>query len=200
MPVTSASWKASLPSTGRICWPLITITGDESISAVSRPVTVFVAPGPEVTSTTPGLSRRARVAVGHVRRALLVAHQDQLDRGIDEGVEDRHRGAAGEAEDVLHALALEALDQLLPARRHAVAHGRLVSFWSAIGNSPTGTQERGRTRRAGPSLTGSESRATENRGRNSEIWIPERNIAPKRQDLWTKSTSRFLDRPNLTIL
>ena len=34
---------------------VMTIIGTESISAVSRPVTVFVAPGPEVTSTTPGL-------------------------------------------------------------------------------------------------------------------------------------------------
>ena len=58
-------------------------------------------PGPEVTSTTPGSPGRARIAVRHVGRALLVAHQDQLDRGVDERVEDRHRGAAGEAEDVL---------------------------------------------------------------------------------------------------
>ena len=55
MPVTSASWKASLPSIGVMVWPVSTIIGTESISAVSRPVTVFVAPGPEVTSTTPAL-------------------------------------------------------------------------------------------------------------------------------------------------
>ena len=55
MPVTSASWKASLPSIGVMVWPVSTIIGTESISAVSRPVTVLVAPGPEVTSTTPGL-------------------------------------------------------------------------------------------------------------------------------------------------
>ena len=55
MPVTSASWNASLPSMGEIVWPVSTIMGAESMSAVSRPVTVFVAPGPEVTRTTPGL-------------------------------------------------------------------------------------------------------------------------------------------------
>ena len=54
MPVTSASWNASLPSIGRICWPQSTTIGTESMWAVSRPVTVLVAPGPEVTSTTPG--------------------------------------------------------------------------------------------------------------------------------------------------
>ena len=55
MPVTSASWKASLPSMGEMVWPVSTIIGTESMSAVSMPVTVLVAPGPEVTSTTPGL-------------------------------------------------------------------------------------------------------------------------------------------------
>ena len=54
MPVTSASWKASLPSMGEMVCPHSTMMGEESISAVSRPVTVLVAPGPEVTSTTPG--------------------------------------------------------------------------------------------------------------------------------------------------
>jgi hypothetical protein len=55
MPVTSASWKASVPRLTVLVWPVITMTGDESMWAVSRPVTVLVAPGPEVTSTTPGL-------------------------------------------------------------------------------------------------------------------------------------------------
>ena len=36
-------------------WPVSTIIGAESISAVSKPVTQLVAPGPEVTRTTPGL-------------------------------------------------------------------------------------------------------------------------------------------------
>jgi hypothetical protein len=54
MPVTSASWKASLPSIGEIVWPQITTSGEESMRAVSSPVTVLVAPGPEVTSATPG--------------------------------------------------------------------------------------------------------------------------------------------------
>ena len=42
----------SLPLVG-VC-PVSTIMGTESIIAVSKPVTVLVAPGPDVTSTTPG--------------------------------------------------------------------------------------------------------------------------------------------------
>ena len=36
-------------------WPVNTTNGIESISASVMPVTAFVAPGPEVTKTTPGL-------------------------------------------------------------------------------------------------------------------------------------------------
>jgi len=36
-------------------WPVSTTSGIESISASVMPVTALVAPGPEVTSTTPGL-------------------------------------------------------------------------------------------------------------------------------------------------
>ena len=59
------------------------------------------------------LAGRARVAVGHVRGPLLVADEDQLDLRVDERVEDRHRGAARQAEDVLDPFALEAADQRL---------------------------------------------------------------------------------------
>jgi hypothetical protein len=55
MPVTSASWKASLPMTFVGTCPLNTTIGIESICAVASGVTVFVAPGPDVTMQTPGL-------------------------------------------------------------------------------------------------------------------------------------------------
>jgi hypothetical protein len=55
MPTVSASWKASLPIMKVGTWPVSTTSGIESISASVRPVTALVAPGPEVTSTTPGL-------------------------------------------------------------------------------------------------------------------------------------------------
>jgi hypothetical protein len=61
------------------------------------------------------LAGRARVAVGHVRGPLLVANEDQLDLRIDEGVEDRHRGAARQTEDVLDPFALQAANERLGA-------------------------------------------------------------------------------------
>ena len=55
MPTTSASWKASLPMRWVGTCPVMQTIGVESIKALVRPVTQFVAPGPEVTITTPTL-------------------------------------------------------------------------------------------------------------------------------------------------
>ena len=123
--MTSASWKASFPSIGLMVWPQRTTIGTESIRAVRRPVTVLVAPGPEVTSTTPGLPVARRVAVRHVGSTLLVAHHDQLDVRVDESVEHGHGGPTGEAEDVLDPLPLETLDELLGAGRRVGGHAGL---------------------------------------------------------------------------
>ena len=55
MPTVSHSWKASDPIKAVGTCPVITTIGIESISASVMPVTALVAPGPDVTSTTPGL-------------------------------------------------------------------------------------------------------------------------------------------------
>ena len=55
IPTMSVSWKPSVPMSELWTWPEITIMGIESMKAVAIPVMAFVAPGPEVTSTTPGL-------------------------------------------------------------------------------------------------------------------------------------------------
>ena len=55
MPTVSHSWNASVPIRWVGTWPVSTTSGIESISASTIAVTVLVAPGPEVTSTTPGL-------------------------------------------------------------------------------------------------------------------------------------------------
>ena len=55
MPTVSASWKRVVADQKVATWPVRTTIGIESISASVRPVTALVAPGPEVTRTTPGL-------------------------------------------------------------------------------------------------------------------------------------------------
>jgi hypothetical protein len=89
--------------------------------AVIRPVTVFPAPGPEVTSTAAG---GAGVAVRHVNRALFVAYEDELHLGLHglQRVEDRDRGSAGVSEDVFDAEIVEGFDQGLCAVQLLVAH------------------------------------------------------------------------------
>ena len=53
MLLIGASWNASLPMAAVGTWPQITTMGIESAIASRTGVTVFVAPGPEVTSATP---------------------------------------------------------------------------------------------------------------------------------------------------
>ena len=55
MPVMSASWKASLPTTGVGTCPVIATIGTESIFASASGVTRFVPPGPLVAMQTPTL-------------------------------------------------------------------------------------------------------------------------------------------------
>ena len=81
--------------------------GMESIIAVARPVTMLVAPGPEVAIGHANFARGARVAVGHVRRALLVADEDVADGEFAQRVVDGQNRAAGIAEDLAHAFAFE---------------------------------------------------------------------------------------------
>ena len=57
------------------------------------------------------LARGLGVALGRVPAALLVAHLDVAELGVDQGVVGGQVGAAGDAEDVFDTLGLEALHQ-----------------------------------------------------------------------------------------
>ena len=82
-----------------------------SISASTSPVTALVAPGPLVTSTRRPC-RAARVALGGVHRAALLADQDVADGVlVEQRVVDRQYGAAGIPENHLHALLLEGAEK-----------------------------------------------------------------------------------------
>lgn len=55
IPNMSASWNASLPMAQVATWPQKTTRGAPSQRAFCMGVMTFVAPGPDVTRTTPGL-------------------------------------------------------------------------------------------------------------------------------------------------
>ena len=52
-PVMSVSWKASVPMSLLPTCPVMQTMGEESSIAVAMPVTMLVAPGPEVAIATP---------------------------------------------------------------------------------------------------------------------------------------------------
>ena len=81
--------------------------GIESSIAVAMPVTMLVAPGPEVAMATPTRARCARIAVGHVDRALLVPDEDVADGKFAQRIVRGQNRAAGVAEDLAHTLAFE---------------------------------------------------------------------------------------------
>ena len=55
MPLTSASWKPSVPIRSVRTWPVMNTVGTESMIASAIAVTRLVAPGPEVAIATPTL-------------------------------------------------------------------------------------------------------------------------------------------------
>jgi hypothetical protein len=78
--------------------------------AVAIPVMALVAPGPDVTSTTPGR------AVGHVRGSLLVTHQNVFHALLAEDrIVNVQCRAAGIAEYVVDAFVLKRADQHIAA-------------------------------------------------------------------------------------
>ena len=111
MPTVSASWKASLPIMKVGTCPVRTTIGIESISASVMPVTALVAPGPGGDQNHPGPAGRAGIALGGMRRGLLVAHQDVADVVLlEDRVVDRQHRAAGIAEHGVDPLVLQSLN------------------------------------------------------------------------------------------
>ena len=97
-------------------WPVMQTSGVESIHASAIGVTRFVAPGPEVAKATPTRPGRARVALGHVTGALLVAREHVADgRAASDRVVERQDRAAREPEDDVDALGLEGAEDRVGA-------------------------------------------------------------------------------------
>ena len=128
MPVVSASWKASLPMRWVGTWPVRQTIGTESISASVRPVTALVAPGPAGHQHDADLAGRARIALGGMHRALLVAHQDVAQPVLlEERVVDRQDGAAGIAENDINALIDQGFDDHFRSRHLLAAMTRSLN-------------------------------------------------------------------------
>ena len=122
MPTVSHSWNASEPMRWVGTWPVMQTSGIESIIASARPVTALVAPGPEVTSTTPDLAGGAGIALRRVNRALLVTNEDVLHLVlVEERIVDRKDRAARIPEDMLDSLVLQGADHHFGSR-HRLAH------------------------------------------------------------------------------
>ena len=111
IPIVSASWKPSVPSSSVRTWPVMNTTGTESIIASQIGVTRLVAPGPLVAERHADLAGRLRVALGRVAAARLVADEDVADAGVVERVVGGEVGAAGEAEYDVDTLGLQAFHQ-----------------------------------------------------------------------------------------
>ena len=103
-------------------WPVMQTIGDESIIAVAMPVTMLVAPGPGGGDRDADLAGRARIAVGHVRRALLVADEDVADRVVEHRVVGRQNRAARIAEDDVDAFAHQAFPENLRTGQSFFTH------------------------------------------------------------------------------
>ncbi len=79
MPVTSASWKASLPMTLVATWPEKTIMGMQSMQGGWQGRDGVGGAGAGGHEHDARLAGGAGVAVGHVAGALLVAGEDELE-------------------------------------------------------------------------------------------------------------------------
>ena len=114
-PVMSVSWKASDPMSELDTWPVMQTIGEESIMAVAMPVTMLVAPGPEVAIATP-TPPLARAKPSAMCAAPCSCRARTWWIGIvRHRVVDRQDRAARVAEDVGHALPREAFPDDLGA-------------------------------------------------------------------------------------
>ena len=120
-------WCDSLCMRSRSAWPVSATSGARSRKASATAVTRLVAPGAERAEADAGAAGEAAVHVGHVGAALLVADGDEGDRGVGQRLVEVERLLARDAEDVLDALGLEALDEDVGCASHAAMLAQTVS-------------------------------------------------------------------------
>ena len=100
MPVMSTSWKASEPRTLEETWPVMATMRDAVEHGRGEAGDEVGRAGAGGGHADADAARGAGVAVGHVRGALLVAHEHVVDgRELAQRVVDGQDRAAGIAED-----------------------------------------------------------------------------------------------------
>ena len=121
MPKVSASWKASLPISLLVTWPVMATIGMESMSASTRPVTRLVAPWSGGGAAHADAPCGTGIALGGEGRVLLMANEYVADRVVIQGVVERQGYAAGVSEDDVHTLPGQTFQKHLCAT-HQVRH------------------------------------------------------------------------------
>ena len=131
-PLVSCSTPRYTPGRRSVVGMSVAITriGDRDAHASPTAPSVFAAPGPGRRQRDAEPPGRARVAVGRVRRRLLVAHADEPDRRLAQRLPQREVVHAGQAEADLDAGLLQLLDDDLRSGRHR-AHPASPSARSA---------------------------------------------------------------------
>ena len=105
--------------------------GEESSIAVAIPVTMFVAPGTGRGNSHTHAPGSPRVAIGHVRCALFVAHQNVMDIAVLQRVIGRKNRAAGITEYSCHPLLLQTFPENLRAcLQHNIFHP--IEDWTFV--------------------------------------------------------------------
>ena len=117
---TSMYWWDSLCMRSRSPCPVSATSGERSRNASATAVIEVRRAGPERAQADARALGEPPVHVGHVRTALLVADGDEGDARALQRLVEIQRLLARDAEDVLDALGLEALDEEI--RRLAFAH------------------------------------------------------------------------------
>ena len=108
----------------RSAWPVSATSGARSRKASATPVTRLRGARAEGAEAHAGAAGEAAEDVGHERGALLVADGHEGDRRAVERLAQVQRLLAGDAEDVLDALGLEALDEHVGGGTRSLAGGR----------------------------------------------------------------------------
>ena len=86
----------------------------------------------DVTAVTSPTARAPRIAVGRMKRSLLVSGHDVLDVGIGQLVKDIHDGCANQAKDSVNSLLFKDLHEDLSTGEFQFPYLHFLGYVSLI--------------------------------------------------------------------